>query len=52
MSSSMDTMDRSLTASDNNVTRNIEQNPRTVDGIVNKFVSNVPNLNHPQTPCE
>ncbi len=44
MSSSMDTTARSFTASDSNVTRNIEQNPRTVEGIVSRFVWNVPNL--------
>lgn len=44
MSSSIDTTARSFTASDSNVTRNIEQNPRTVEGMVNKFVWNVPNL--------
>ena len=47
-SSSIETMARSLTTSDSRVTKNIVTKPATVDGIVNKFVSNVPNLRRHQ----
>ena len=43
-SSSMEIIARSLTASDKRVTRNIVMKPSTVEGIVSKFVVNVPKL--------
>lgn len=44
MSSSIDTIARSLTASDSKVTRNIVMNPSTVEGMVSRLVENVPKL--------
>ena len=40
----METIARSLTASESSVTANMERKPKTVDGIVSKFVSKVPKL--------
>lgn len=40
----METMERSFTDSETQVIRNMVTNPRTVLGIVSRFVVNVPNL--------
>lgn len=44
MSSSIETIARSFTASERMVTPNIEIKPSTVDGMVRRFVVNVPKL--------
>lgn len=44
ISSSIEMMARSLTASDKMVTPNIVMKPSTVEGMVNRFVVKVPNL--------